>query len=73
MLKTAGTEVNNQIIPVVIKGVTWHQKKFRAEIQYCGKRVYLGSFPTAEEAYVAYCKAAKKLHGEFAKIETSSF
>lgn len=36
------------------------------------KRIHIGVFKTAEEAYEAYCKAAKELHGEFANLDPSS-
>lgn len=44
------------------KGVTAHNKKFRAEITHQGKTHYLGVFMTAKEASEAYKKAAKQLH-----------
>jgi hypothetical protein len=37
-----------------------------AQITVNRKNYYLGRFSTPEEAYAAYCKAAKELHGEFA-------
>lgn len=49
------------------KGVARSGKKFYASI--CvkgGKKTYLGSFPTREEAHAAYVAAAKKHFGEFA-------
>lgn len=36
-----------------------------ARIQVEGKRKYLGSYPTPEEAHAAYAKAAREFHGEF--------
>lgn len=52
------------------KGVYLHKKKgkYIAQIKKNKKHYYLGLFKTPEEAYKAYCKAAKKLHGEFARV-----
>jgi hypothetical protein len=36
-----------------------------AQIQYNGRKIYLGFFKTAEEANVAYIKTAVRLHGEY--------
>lgn len=53
------------------KGVHWNSgaKAFCAQICFEGRRVYLGLFSTAEDAHAAYCEAAKKYHGEFARTE----
>ncbi len=40
---------------------------WRARIQVKHKRISLGSFSTPELAHAAYCKAAKKHFGEFAR------
>lgn len=51
------------------KGVTWYgpTRKWHARIQLSGKNKSLGYFNTAEDAARAYDKAARELHGEFAK------
>lgn len=46
------------------KGVTFHnnRKKWQAQIQAQGKRIYLGLFDTKEIAYSAYLAAQEKYH-----------
>jgi len=53
-----------------IKGVSWHSKmeKYQACISLNYKSYHLGYYDTKEEAAVAYARAAKKYHGDFAKL-----
>lgn len=53
------------------KGVMWNtrRRKFQTYITVNSKLIYLGQFDLAEEAHKAYCDAAVKYHGEFARFE----
>jgi hypothetical protein len=42
-------------------------ERWLAQIIAHGKQIYLGTFPTPEQAHDAYCKAAAELHGDFAR------
>jgi HNH endonuclease/AP2 domain len=50
-----------------LKGVSKKRNRYRAEIRNQGRLFHLGTFDTAEQAHAAYCQAASKLHGEFAR------
>lgn len=52
------------------KGVRWHSgdRRWRARITFQGREIWLGNFSTAELAHAAYCSAAQKLHGQFARF-----
>ena len=51
------------------KGVSFNKRnqKYHAQIRLNGKRIHIGLFKTAEEAYEAYKQKAIELHKEFAK------
>ncbi len=51
------------------KGVSWTKGHWAAQIGENGQRHHLGLFDTPEQAYQAYCEAAKLYHGEFARLE----
>lgn len=66
-LRNVGKQTNNSS---GFKGVCWHTQKQRwqALIAVDGRNKYLGLFDTPEAAHAAYCVAAEKLHGEFARV-----
>lgn len=51
------------------KGVTKHRSSYRSSITINGKKIHLGCFATESAAYAAYCEAAHRLQGEFARVE----
>lgn len=53
------------------KGVSWHSTRqtWTAQIGVEGRNIFLGRFSSAESAYGAYCEAAKRYHGEFARVK----
>ena len=50
------------------KGVSPEGRRFVAAIMVKGVKHRLGSFDTADAAHRAYCAAAERLHGEFARV-----
>lgn len=53
------------------KGVEFHKasQRWEARIRSNGTRIQLGLFKTALAAHRAYLKAARKYHGEFARLK----
>jgi hypothetical protein len=53
------------------KGVSWYPqtKRWRAGIGFQGRQKTIGYFSSAEKAHAAYCEAADRLFGEFARFE----
>ena len=52
----------------VYKGVWWDKKGWNAKIYAHGRKEWLGRFKTDVEAALAYNEAARRLHGEFARL-----
>ena len=50
------------------KGISKSYGKWQAAIRCNGVKKSLGVFSTPEEAHQAYCEAAKRLHGDFARL-----
>lgn len=50
------------------KGVHQRGKKYRVQIQFMGKYINIGTFQDKISAARAYDAAAKKFHGEFARL-----
>lgn len=53
----------------VYKDKRTKSRPWQARITVAKKTIRLGSFSTAEEAYAAYCEAAIKYFGEFARLK----
>lgn len=53
---------------VYFEGRGQRVKRWRAQIVCGGEKRTLGIFETKEAAHAAYCAAAQKLHGQFARV-----
>ena len=53
------------------KGVCWDKakKKWLAQITVKRKKIHIGRYDKAEDAHHAYCEAAKKHFGEYARLK----
>jgi len=53
------------------KGVYWIERtrRWRASIHKDRKHIHIGYFDKPEEAHAAYCKAAQRHFGKFARIK----
>lgn len=53
------------------KGVSWDKsrQRWRSRIRHNGQYFWLGYFDNLQDAYSAYCKKAKELFGEYAKLD----
>ena len=49
-----------------LKRVSKHKGKYRAQIGFHGRKIYIGLFESPEEAHAAYVEKARKLFGGFA-------
>lgn len=60
----------NRLNKTGFKGVSWHSrdKRFEAKIRIEGVKKHIGYFVSVSDAARAYDEAAKKYHGEFAKL-----
>jgi hypothetical protein len=49
-------------------GVSANHKRFSASLSLNGKRVYIGTYDTQEEAAIAYNKKKIEVHGDFVNL-----
>lgn len=59
---------NRRQAPGRMRGIKKKNNRWQARIQVDRQQFYLGSFATPGEARAAYAEAAKRMHGEFARV-----
>ena len=66
VLERVGFCRKKMVAASAFKGITFHRqsKKWRSQISFAGKQIYVGSYPTELEAAKAYDKKAIELHGD---------
>jgi HNH endonuclease len=64
-VRNRGVQKNNSL---GLKGVCRSRDKFRAYISYEGKTINIGHFLNSTDAAIARDEYAKRLHGEFARL-----
>lgn len=66
---TQNCQNQRKVYNVSLKGARFHKQsgRWQASIRANGKSYYLGLFDTPELAHAAYCEAAARLHGDFAR------
>jgi len=54
-----------------LKGTWWmkDRRKWHAAIRHDGRQIHLGSFDDEQSAHAAYCDAARRFKGEFARFD----
>lgn len=52
------------------RGVYWYvqKRRWRSEIRFCGRKIYLGLHRDRDKAAISYDNAAKKYFGSFARL-----
>lgn len=68
--KTENSRNRKRNLKSKYKGICFHEStgKWEARIKVNKKSIYLGIYNSPEDAHIAYCKAAKKYHGDFANF-----
>lgn len=68
-----GFQLKREGVTSQFRGVSWHKtgQKWRVDIRFAGKTIYLGLLSSEQDAAMAYDVAARKIFGEFASANFS--